>query len=394
MERSTLAKLRHGKHWTLAQAAEEMGISINTLSRWERGSQSPHGYNLSRLCDAYGVSEAELSVHTQDNTEDMNRRQTLQFLGMSGISLFTGTSRTPVWAEDMLASYTQGVAACEELHSSKSPQLERILPLYRSQITALARYPSPVQQPAAHLASQVCRLACSLATDSEDFLTAQRAGQEALEFAEVENDVNLQIAALISLANIGFHRKLSAPALYSYKQAVSLLGKQGVTPLLKGRVYAGMAEVYGMRQDRQEAMRALGLAYEWYPQECKSDPAYSYLHTSRYSLYMFGDVQTRLFLGQPKEAAKAVAAMYKESKEPQSPKPLIQLDTLYYQADIAIQQRELEASTAFLSKATALAKNLRSRLYFNKLAASYQALQSQYPKEPSVIALEEVLQPW
>jgi len=35
-----------------------------------------------------------------------------------------------------------------------------------------------------------------------------------------------------------------------------------VTPLLKGRVYAGLAEVYAIRRQYQEAMRAMGYAYE------------------------------------------------------------------------------------------------------------------------------------
>jgi len=39
-------------------------------------------------------------------------------------------------------------------------------------------------------------------------------------------------------------------------------------------------------------------------------------------------------------------------------------------------------------------RTLGSRLYFNKLAASYCQLEEQWPKEPLVSALEEVFQPW
>lgn len=55
MERSRLAQLRAQKQWTLEEASERIGVSVNTLSRWEHGIQSPHGYNLQRLCDAYGI---------------------------------------------------------------------------------------------------------------------------------------------------------------------------------------------------------------------------------------------------------------------------------------------------------------------------------------------------
>ncbi len=379
MERSRLAQLRAQKQWTLEEASERIGVSVNTLSRWEHGIQSPHGYNLQRLCDAYGISESEAS----------GRPVLLEAsAGLVGLPPLT-----ELWAGDLLTIYARGIAACYCLYFEGSPhQVEDILPLYRDQTAILAKSPSPLQSAAARLASQAQQLTCELATDQEDFRVAQQAGQQALELAQLADDVNLQVTALISLANIGFHRKLSAAALHSYKQAVSLLNDR-VTPLLKGRTYAGLAEVYAMRQDLQGSMRAMGLAYEHYPLKPEEDPAYPYLRASRYSLYVFGDVQSRLFLGQPKEANKALIAMQQETNDPQI-EPITQLDLLYYQADVQIQQGELESSTAILAKAALLAKDLGSRLYFNKLAMSYHQLQTQWPKESAIIALEDVFQPW
>jgi hypothetical protein len=166
-----------------------------------------------------------------------------------------------LWADDLLTTYAQGIAACQDLYFRGSPhQLEAILPLYCSQTVLLARQPSPLQQSAAKLASQALRLACELATDREDFGAAQRAGQQAFLYAELASDSNLQVASLISLANLGFHRKLSTSALRAYEHAVSLLD-ENVTPLLKGRTYAGIAEMYAMRGQLQETMQAMGLAW-------------------------------------------------------------------------------------------------------------------------------------
>ena len=148
-----------------------------------------------------------------------------------------------------------------------------------------------------------------------------------------------------------------------------------------------------MRGQFQEAMRAMGLAYEHYPMKPEDDPAYPYLRASRYSLYVFGDAQSRLFLKQPKEADKALIAMQKETNDPQI-EPVTKLDLLYYQAEVQIQQGELEPSSTILTEAATLAKDLGSRLYFNKLAVDYRELQIQWPKEPLVVALEEVFQPW
>ena len=108
---------------------------------------------------------------------------------------------------------------------------------------------------------------------------------------------------------------------------------------------------------------------------------------------MFGDVQSRLFLGQPKEADKALIAMQQETNDPQF-EPITRLDMLYYQADVHIQQGELEPGSAILSEAALLAKDLGSRLYFNKLALSYHQLQMQWPKEPAISTLEDVFQMW
>jgi hypothetical protein len=95
--------------------------------------------------------------------------------------------------------------------------------------------------------------------------------------------------------------------------AIALLN-DSVTPLLKGRAYAGAAETSVMPRQMQDALRAMGLAYEVSPARPEHDLAYPYLHASRYALSVFGDAQSRLFLGQPKEAEKApVMAMHETS---------------------------------------------------------------------------------
>ena len=85
--------------------------------------------------------------------------------------------------------------------------------------------------------------------------------------------------------------------------------------------------------------------------------------------------------------------MQKETNDPQI-EPITKVDLLYYQAEAQIQQGELKPASMILTEAAQLAKSLGSRLYFNNLAISYHQLEEQWPKEPLVVALEEVLQPW
>ncbi|MGB0090683.1 MAG: hypothetical protein WBP80_14550, partial [Planifilum fulgidum] len=110
-------------------------------------------------------------------------------------------------------------------------------------------------------------------------------------------------------------------------------------------------------------------------------------------LYVFGDAQSRLFLGQPKEAEKALIAMQQETNDPEV-EPITRLDMLYYQAEIQIQQKDLDQSASILIEGAKLAKELGSRLYFNKLIGSYNKLSIQWPKEKRVAELEEWFQPW
>lgn len=70
---STLKRLRRLKKWTLEQASERIGVSVGTLSRWEQGTQSPHGYNLQGLCDAYEITESELVGKEQSMGEQRLR---------------------------------------------------------------------------------------------------------------------------------------------------------------------------------------------------------------------------------------------------------------------------------------------------------------------------------
>ncbi|MGB8347823.1 MAG: helix-turn-helix transcriptional regulator [Ktedonobacteraceae bacterium] len=444
---------RNKKGWSLRKVAdliydlsikggEGCGITGNLVSRWERGEIMPSPFYREKLCRVYELTAQELGFFneepaisatpaeaslttenatpppTADSLEDVqivdaeyvevvdptvvdkkvcevpvtpSQRSALSM--EAGAIIGTAGDLESLWADDLLVIYARGIAACQDLYFIGSPrQVEAILPLYCNQTALLARQPSPLQQAAARLASQAQQLACELLTDREDFGAAEQAGRQAFLYAQLAGDVNLQVASLIGLANLGFHRKLSTAALQAYKHAVSLLNDR-VTPLLKGRTYAGIAEVYAMRGQFQEAMRAMGLAYEHYPLRPEGDPSYNYLRASRYSLYVFGDAQSRLFLSQPKEAEKALIAMERETNDPQM-EPVSKLDLLYYQAEVQIQQGELEPGSNILTEGAALAKALGSRLYFNKLAASYHDLQTRWPRESLVVALEEVFQPW
>lgn len=379
MKNHLLREARLKKGWSQQQLADFAGLSVSTIERAERGEPLRID-SIQRLCDCLNRSPEELGLVKNEDCKGEKEALT---------ALTNHLNKSGLWDDDALS---RGMAACQDLFfSGHIHEVEAILPLYCHHTTLLARQPSPFQKKAARLASQAHLLACELLADRENFGAAKQAGKQAFIYGEIADDINLQVASLIGLGNIGFHRRLSHMALKAYQRAISLL--DNATPLLKGRTYAGIAEIYAMRGQFQDSMRAMGLAYEHFPLKPEEDPAYPYLRASRYSLYVFGDVQSRLFLGQPKEAEKALITMLQETNDPET-EPITRLDMLYYQAEIRIQQGDLEQSASILSEAAELAKELGSRLYFNKLIESYNRLSTQWPHEKRVAELEEWFQPW
>jgi len=55
-----LKRARLSCFWTIAIAAEEVGVSLQTFSKWERGLQHPHPPSLKMLCEAFHMTPEEL----------------------------------------------------------------------------------------------------------------------------------------------------------------------------------------------------------------------------------------------------------------------------------------------------------------------------------------------
>ena len=52
----TLRAARVNVGLTQAQAAKEIGVEPNTISRWELGTSFPQGRFIDRICEVYGRS--------------------------------------------------------------------------------------------------------------------------------------------------------------------------------------------------------------------------------------------------------------------------------------------------------------------------------------------------
>jgi len=100
MDNQNLRKARQQKRWSIEKAAEKVGVSWVTFSRWEHGTQQPHPATLDMLCKAFGMSPEELGYAAEnclpdmdsekdpESSEDMKRREALQKIaGATGTAL-------------------------------------------------------------------------------------------------------------------------------------------------------------------------------------------------------------------------------------------------------------------------------------------------------------------
>lgn len=60
----TIAGARRKLKLTQQALANELGVTVMTVSRWERGTQAPDTANLVRLCEVLGI-ELRKALHAQ-----------------------------------------------------------------------------------------------------------------------------------------------------------------------------------------------------------------------------------------------------------------------------------------------------------------------------------------
>jgi tetratricopeptide (TPR) repeat protein len=385
--------------YKLYEVADLTGIPQRTLNDYCKGRTAIPKDRLETLVSFLECSIAVLvndeapspppvSIEEVDNTAeeqamDKSRRQLLQqIIGVGGLALFASPETL---LDDMM-----GLATCWELyHEGKSAQVASLPPVYRHHFSVLAHQSSPIQKQASALASEVYQLSCELATDSGQFTAAQQACQLALLYAQYSEEPNIQAAAHMRQANIYFHQQQPEQALSAYQQTLPVLSN--TSPLLKGRIYAGLAEVQAMRQEKQEALTYTGLAHEHYPEHPELDSAYRYTHATQYSLYVFGEGQTRLFLQQPKAAEEAFTYVEKHIITPQTD-PLTRVDLLYYQTLASVMMEDLPTSCDRIIDAVHLARDIKSQLYYNKIYGTYQDMKKKWRYERQIIDLEGLFQ--
>jgi transcriptional regulator with XRE-family HTH domain len=133
MHNQKLRKARQQKRWSIEKAAEKVGVSALTFSRWEHGTQQPHPSTLDMLCKTFGMLPEELGYAAEncildmdaekdpESSEDMKRREALQKIAgatgavlmcsdILGLSSLTSSNTQPFFKSSVSEDTITGLA--------------------------------------------------------------------------------------------------------------------------------------------------------------------------------------------------------------------------------------------------------------------------------------------
>jgi tetratricopeptide (TPR) repeat protein len=433
-----LRKARLSRNLSIQDVADATGLGWNTIQRAEQG----YGLRLSSrryLCKFFEMSAADLGllssvdgdkhesvalyipnsseygpldllqkpgllkeVETYMAKADMPRRVLLQrLLGLISLtlpvlpaSLFSSEAderlarafKEPAALDEAtITHYESLTAACWQLSEEDGLSLiEQIIPTYLTGISTLAKQPGKQQERLASIAAQSNLLGYVIALHRENFHQALSYCQQAQFYGQLAHDPNLEAVSLLRQGNVYLYLRSPWKSLSAYQEALPLA--DSISPLVRARLHAVMAEVQGKLGTEQDVRVSIGAAYNAFPSATKNDPAARYIHFSQSGLYLHEGL-AYLSLHQGKQAAMAL-----EQVNGLSPKLPIsersRIDILVQQSWAASQINDLEMFCTHIEAAIGSARRLGTELFLSEAWECYSR-QGQWHNEAQFKSLGE-----
>jgi len=324
--------------------------------------------------------------HSQDG--NISRRQFLPlvasvpFLGLAQVSQL-------LHAEEVLSVFTTYIPISWRLYfDGHLSEAESILSDCLSQLSSLAAQPSIYQGVAASLASKAEQLACMLALQPQNFRDALMHATQAFHYASLAKDPNLQAASLIRKALVYFYLKRSEQRLEAYQEATQYANN--VSPLLRGRVYMGLAEAHSslvhemklvdtsknaVEEQEHKALEYLDLMYASFPDYPQDDPTFIYTHFKLPEGY---EALVYLNIGQ---AQRAWGAFVKADKNTPATVVPDRVELSLRQSRALFAMGDLKQGTQYLESSITSAIALKSNLRYNEAFDIYQEVRTNWPNE-------------
>jgi len=351
-------------------------------------------------------SEEKHSTPTKEATElmEMNKKRRdfiIKALQMSGIALTLPSAINLDNLEQLVSAmnkpsrigtpaltYLEGIIdSCWQLsNASKITEVEYILPVYLPHLVTLAYQPSKYQQRAAHLASQGYILAAEI--DRGNIYAMKAYCQQAVLYSQIAENADIQVAALKQQATIHLIGLDPVAALKKYEEALPSINF--VSPLLRSRVYLGLASASARCKQKQDALRYLGLAHQAFPEHPEQDPNFLYTICSEPVLHLY-EALTYTDLEQPQDAWEALLIV--DGLQPKLPVPIsTRIEFLNLQAKVAAELRDLELSISYLQASVQVSSKQGYNLWLSEAHEIYREMVTQWPHESQIQSLKDLFQ--
>jgi DNA-binding SARP family transcriptional activator len=352
----------------------------------QREYQQVKGYT------GYNKSEEDRPEHPLQSlfVSDMSRREANKKIITAGVSLLFPAHLSTFLHEGNLLHEQEilsiGAAVLPILwrlyFDGHLPDVQLYVPDALSQLAILARQPSRYQQQAALLSSKMHQLSCMLALQSQDYGLALLHTEHAQELALVAGDPNVLVASCIRKALVyryinRYLRPCPKQIMDAYQEAIS--SSQGVSSLLQGRLFTGLAEVYSEDGQADEAKRAIERAYTIFPDCPQDDPQFSYTH---FKLPQKFEAIMYLNLREGKKAWDLLAAV--EAVVPVATVP-DRVELFLDQTRAVLLLGDLDACCTYLQASVKAAAELGSQLRYHEAYSIYTQIHHRWPQEQKVL---------
>jgi tetratricopeptide (TPR) repeat protein len=242
-----------------------------------------------------------------------------------------------------------------------------------------------MQPLAAHIACQAEQLSSIVSLHHDDWLGMEAHRQRAVFFGQLSGDVNLHVTAIMRLATTYYYLKRARKAYETYQQALPHV--QAVTPLVRARVYIGLAEAAARCGEVQQALTYRTKAHEAFPDHPNQDPSAFFADGGHFTLALW-ESMAYMELGQPENAA---AVLQDVQQKPALLLPArVQAELINHQAQAEIAMGHMEESAVLVEEGVKQALKLGSQRRYSEAYDNYQAMRLLWHREQRVKSLDEL----